>query len=419
VKNPLKRKPHAQIIYTPFDLSDATPAPGKRRFWKQVLPNTTINYRGRKIKFDNQYHMDLADAFRKKAFDQVPVVFANDENAHNMDPRNFGGDVLDMAVRDDGLYALVEADKSAAKEIKRNPKLGVSARIREAVSKADGRSFPRAIEHICLTMNPRVTGMSPWEAAVDLSDEDADIEVVDLTSTNYGKEKDMRRTAKKSASSKSKKQDKALTGSIDLSKIDLSEISDEAFEALLDLSQAVAEDEDLDEDLDDDQDVEERRRLRRKKSKTKITVEKDSESDDPEGDEGDPDDEGEGDDDADLSDADRVLARGTAEQVSQMRIDLAEERWERDYDSYVAAGVPAFLLDLAEPVLALPDPLTIDLSDDETVDASDIIRKMLDGARGIVDLTGEFGSAIDLDLTDDNKDETDKVLESWESDYSA
>lgn len=420
MKNPLKRRLHEQVIYTPFDLSDATPAEGKRRFWKQVLPNTTISYRGRKIKFDRKYHMDLADAFKKKAFDQVPIVFANGENAHNMDPRNFGGDVLDLAVRDDGLFALVEADKSAAKEIKRNPRLGVSARIREAVEKADGRSFPRAIEHLCLTMNPRVTGMSPWEAAVDLSDEDADIEVVDLTAANYGKEEDMKRTTKKSASSKVKKaQRAALTGTIDLAEVDLSDLTDEQFQAVLDLSAAVAEREDEDEDVEDEP-VEERRRVRRKKSKTKITIDKDSEDDDPEDEAEDLDEDLDDDEaDADLSDADKVIRRGEVSQFQQMRIDLAEERWGRDRDAYIAAGVPPFLVDLAEDVLSLPDPLVVDLSDDEEIDASQVIRDMLDGVQKVVDLTGEIGSSTDIDLTeDDNKDETDKALAQWEKDYA-
>lgn len=421
MKNPLKKGPKPSITYTPFDLSDAVPA-GRRRFWKQVLPNTTINYQGKKIKFDKRYHMDLADSFRKEAFDQVPVVFATGENKHNMDPRNFGGDVLDMQVRPDGLFALVEADKKAAKQIQRNPRLGVSARIRQGVEKADGRMFDRAIEHLCLTMNPRVTGMSPWEAAVDLSDEDADIIVVDLTTMDYEKGSDMKGTRKQSASSK--KPQRALTGTIDLATIDLSELDDDQFQALLDLSTAVAEDETTDTDADKDKNSKESRRSRRKKSRTKIVIDKDAETDDPDDDLNDDDNDG-----TDLSDADKAKGKkkkgkkttvdlAAREGLTQMRLDLAEERWDREREDYVEAGVPAFLVDLAEPVLSLPDAMTIDLSDDETVDATSIIREMLDGARGIVDLTGEFGSAVDLTADDEVKSDTDKVLAEWDTEYS-
>lgn len=414
--NPFKKTLTEQVIYTPFDLSDATPA-GRRRFWKQVLPFTTINYKGHKIKFDKKFHMDLADAFRKEAFDQVPVVFADDDNRHNMNPRNFGGDVLDMQVRPTGTYALIEADEEAAKAIEKNPKLGVSARIRQMVEKSDGRKFPRAVEHICLTMNPRVTGMEPWQA-VDLSDEDADIEVVDLTAENYQEGNDMGvRTAKKASSKQP--QDRRRKGEKTTSRrIDLSALSDEQFEQMLDLAETLTadpeEDEDLDEeDLDEDEVEDEApRKTRRKKSKTKVTVEKDEETDDP-----DDDEEDEEDDNTDLSDSDRVMRDNERSQFQQMRFDLAEERWDNDRSDYLRAGVPAFLLDLAEPVLSLPDAMTIDLSDDEVLDASETIRKMLDGVKGIIDLTGEVGHQMDLSEDEETRDDADKFLDEWDKQY--
>lgn len=409
MKNPLKRHPTQQIIYTPFDLADAVPA-GRRRFWKQVLPVTTIDYKGRKVKFDKKYHMDLAQSFKGEAFDQVPVVFADGENRHNMDPRNFGGDVLDMQVRPQGLYALIEADKEAAKAIEKNPKLGVSARIRQAFEKADGRKFDRAIEHLCLTMNPRVTGMEPWQA-VDLTDGDADIEVVDLTAETFEEGTAMAKTAT------TKKPSSKVTTKDDERTIDLSALTDEQFENLMDLAetlQADAVDEDTDEDVEDE--VEEKpltRRLRRKKSKTKITVEKDSE------DEGDDDAEDDAEDDdadvSDLSDTDKVLRNGERSQFAQMRLDLAEEKWGRSRAEYVAAGVPPFLLDLAEPILSLPDSFTIDLSEDETLDASDTIRQMLDGVKGVIDMTDEIGHQIDL--TGDEDDEVSSFLKTWDEQY--
>src|SRR5690606_27125899 len=109
-----------------------------------------------------------ATAFKSGAYDQVPLVFADHENRHNLDPKRFGGEIEDFVVKNDGLYAKVSATSDTAKVLKNNPRLGVSARIVEGLEKSDGRVFPRAIQHVLLTMDPRVTGMKPWQT-IDLS----------------------------------------------------------------------------------------------------------------------------------------------------------------------------------------------------------------------------------------------------------
>lgn len=388
-------------ILTPFDLSDATHT-GRRRFWKRILPKTEIDYKGQKVNFDDQFHTDLAESFRKGAYDQVPLVFADGNNQHNMDPRNFGGDILDIQHRTDGTYALIEADKEAHKAIQRNPKLGVSARIVQGLQKADGRTFNRAVNHVLLTMNPRVSGLGPWQA-VDLS-EDADIEVVDLTASDYKEGSPMGTSTK--TGDKTKRT---------LPEIDLSALSDDEFQELLDFTATLAEpgteeDEDEDEiDPDEVEDLEAETRKRRKKSKTKISIEKESEDDGD--DEGDDDDE----DETDLSEV--ATNRSLATQVRQMQIDLAEGRWEGERTAYEVAGVPPFLLDLAEPVLSQPNAMTIDLSDGETVDATATIRKMLDGVKGVMDFTPEIGHQIDLTANQEPEDGAKVLLDAWDEQY--
>lgn len=386
---------------TPWDFSDTIKA-GRRRFWKQILPVTTINYGGRKIAFDKDFHKDLKLSFDQGAYDQVPLVFADNGNAHNEDPRNFAGELLTVENRGkDGTWGLIEADEAGAKAIEKNPKLGVSARIMQGVEKADGRKFPRAIRHVLLTMNPRVSGMEPWQA-VDLS-EDADVEVVDLTATGYTQEGTA--MPKKAVTRKASGRDQ----------IDLSEMSDEDFAKMLDLAakEGLIEDPEADEEDEDEEEeevVETTTKPKRRKSKTKITVEEDQQDDDGVDDE----DEEEDEESTDLSD--KVIKRGEVSQFQQMRYDLAEERWDRTRNQYEAEGVPAFLLDLAEPVLSLPDSLTIDLSEDETLDASDTIRKMLDGVKGIVDLSGEIGHQHDIDLSEAD-DTTTRLLGEWDKNY--
>lgn len=396
-------------IHSPFALSD-TERVGRRRFWKQVLPVTSIKYEGRRVKFDPNFHMDLSKSFKGHAFDQVPLVFADSGNGHNMDPRNYGGDIIDMEYRgpdkNQGTWALIEADREAARVIKRNPKLGVSARIRQAVEKADGRFFPRAVEHVLLTMNPRVTGMSPWQA-VDLS-EGTDIEVVDLTAAQYKEGTEMGKTPKgRSQQSQT---------------IDLSTLDDDEFKALLiDLTTETAERgidvNDL-EDEDDEGEVE-TVATRRKRSRVKVTktTERDSEVTPDDGD----DDEGD-DGDADLSDDDDgVIRRSEVSQFAQMRIDLAEQNWQRTRDAYLRDGVPAFFLDLAEPVLSQPDAITIDLSEsgEDDIDVSATVLSMLEGLKKVVDLTGEIGTSIDLSDDDEAKSTDDALYDQWDKEYPA
>lgn len=397
-------------LLTPIALSETEKA-GRRRFWKQILPVTSINYDGQKIDFNPQFHLDLADAFNKGAFEQVPLVFADGKNAHNMDPRNFGGDIIKTEYRgpgkNQGTWALIEADPQAARVIRRNPKLGVSARIKQGVEKADGRFFKRAINHVLLTMNPRLAGLSPWQA-VDLA-EDADVDVVDLTAVQYTEGNEMGKTATKGRRRQPQSQ------------IDLSALSDDEFNDLVIDLAAMAqerglEDPDLDdEDLDDDEEDEEEEpapQARRRKSKVKTTkvVERESEGDDE-----DPDE----DPDADLSE--RVMHRDEVSQFGQMRIDLAMRDWKNQRAGYLADGVPAFLLDLAEPILSQPDPVTIDLADEdgEDVDVRDTITQMLDGVKHVVDLGHEIGSSLDVDLSEDEKSEADALLDAWGENYSA
>ena len=388
-------------ILTPLDFSDAVPA-GRRRFWKQILPKTSINYDGQKIDFDDEFHSDLELAFKEKAFDQVPLVFADSGNRHNMDPRNFGGDIIDLQHRgDEGTWALIEADRAAARVIKKNPRLGVSARILQGVQKADGRSFKRAVNHVLLTMNPRVGGMAPWQA-VDLSEATETDEVVDLTAQNYEGD---------TMGVKTRRQSRRR-------QIDLSALDDEQFQTLLDLATeaGVLDDEDVeDEEEVDEEEVEDTstvKKPRKKSSKTKITVEKESEDD---GDEDDEDEEEDDDESAtDLSEAARRSDQSGT--VRTMQIDLAEQRWQGERSEYLRAGVPPFLLDLAAPVLSSPDTMVIDLAEGETVNATEVVRKMVDGFKGLVDLTPDIGHSIDLSEARQG-DEDKAFLDAWDEQY--
>lgn len=155
---------------------------GRLLFRKQVLKQGEIDYKGQRINFDHDYLVELANAFNQGAYDQVPFLIADRDNAHTLDPERMRGEVTSLVVTPDGLDAFVSLSADGAKLVKANPKLGVSARIVEDLTHADGRSFKKAIQHVLGTLDPRLTGMSPWQQVALATD---DIPVVDLTSSTY------------------------------------------------------------------------------------------------------------------------------------------------------------------------------------------------------------------------------------------
>lgn len=111
-----------------------------------------------------------------------------------------------------------------------------------------------------------------------------------------------------------------------------------------------------------------------------------------------------------------ALSGSRSEEFSQMRIDLAEERWQGKRKALVAAGVPPFLLDLAEPVLSSPDATVVDLSNsDDPVNVNDILLSVLDGVKGMIDLTPEIGHRFDL--SEDESQASDDLLDEWNQQY--
>lgn len=395
-----------QALLTPFDLSNATPL-GKNRFRKQILPLGSINYKGRKIDFNRRFLSDLVRSFKNRAYDQVPFVLADGRNQHNEDPRNFRGSVRDLVLTEDGLDAVLELSADGAKLISNNPELGVSARIIEMLEKSDGRTFPRAIRHVLATMDPRVTGMRPWQA-VDLSD-DGDIEVVDLTAETYqGRNTQMPKS-------------KLRLGSVDsktkTATIDLSALSDDEFEALLDLGT-----DDTEVEIDPETGL-------------PVPVE------DPDGEEEDPDEEeavvpatGEQPPatpasgpkkrkvttEEEFPETASVPAAVTnlSNEFAAFRLDQRKKEWNTRKLTLAEAGVPPFLLDLAEPHM-LAEPKSIDLSSGDSVDATATINKMLDGFTGVVDLTPEMGHSIDLSDIGRKDDADQALLDEWAKTYGS
>jgi hypothetical protein len=173
----------SELLASPRDTGSAVEL-SQRVYRKRILPKATINYRGRKITFDDQYLNDLATSYKDGAYDQVAFMLADSQNTHTLDPERFRGEIKDVEVGDDGLYGIFAVTPQMAMALEENPKLGVSARILENYERSDGKHFPRALQHVLGTLDPVIPGLGSWEE-VALSNPVAGGTVLDLSATSY------------------------------------------------------------------------------------------------------------------------------------------------------------------------------------------------------------------------------------------
>lgn len=168
-------------VQAPFSWQPAIEL-GNRQWVKKILPIGSIDYKGRQLRFDRSYLSRLVDSFRSRAYDQVPLQLADSDNRHTNDPERTAGEITDLELRDDGLYALATVTERGERVLTENPQLGVSARIVEQYSRADGKFFPAAVQHVLATLDPRVTGLGAWQP-VDMSNDGG--LVIDLSSSSF------------------------------------------------------------------------------------------------------------------------------------------------------------------------------------------------------------------------------------------
>lgn len=366
----------AEVFLTPTNEGAAVEL-SRTLYKKKILPVGSIDYKGRKINFDQAYLTDLATAYNDGAYDQVPFMLADATNAHTMDPERFRGECKGVEVADDGLWGFFDLSADAAAMVKANPKLGVSARIVEGYSRSDGKTYPRAMQHVLGTLDPRIPGLGAW-TEVALSGYDSTDEVLDLTAAEFEGDGTV-----------------AKTDDGDL----IDGLTREEYEALL-----------ASLDLDDD--------------------------DTGNGDDGDNGGNDDGDDGDDGSDdngsgAQRVPAGAGASlsneggnaielannEIRTLKVKMAADRFDADKREYVRKGVPPALVELARPVLESPDGFVLDFSNTggEKVDAADVVRKLLDSSVGYIELARERGHSVDFsaEVDDDAKDEDAEALKMW------
>lgn len=158
----------AATVITPCLWASQAIELGNRQWRKKILPIGEVEYQGRMLHFTRDYLGKLADAFRSRAYDQVPFQLADAKNTHTNDPERTRGQILDLELEPDGLYALAEVTERGEQVLRDNPYLGVSARIVENYARSDGKFYPAAIQHVLGTLDPRIPALGAW-APVDMA----------------------------------------------------------------------------------------------------------------------------------------------------------------------------------------------------------------------------------------------------------
>lgn len=368
---------------------------GPRTFRKQILRTGSIPYKGKTLTFDRAYLEQAVESFKAGAFDQVPFVLADADNRHTSEPERFRGEIKSLEVAGDGIDAIVQLTEEGAQIVRDNPRLGVSARLVPDVER-DGQKFPVAIEHVCGTLNPRVTGLRPWETTSvrSLSQDEGRAQVIDLSASEYMDSTktltdDHLEALKGLSGDERVAKARELLGEPETPETKVEpEPTDKGKKTVADFMRGILgkkaeklEDKDLEDAFSN---------LATDTPETKV-------------------------DDkhvvASLSDDDRQaidLANETARNADR-RVAAAE--WKSERTELAQAGVPPAMLDLAEPVLKSGEKATIDLSASEKADASEVIRKLLEAAKGTVDLSTETGSSKDADERTEAKAQAKKFAE--------
>jgi hypothetical protein len=339
---------------TEVELSDSSGG-NKKTYWKkEILPSGTRQYKGQTLNFA-EINPACVSAFQDGAFDAVPFVLALTDNQHpeaGQETETLDGDLHKLELSTDGrLYGyfdLSESEKALPAIKKSNGKFGVSCKIEVGYKREDtGKDYPYALSHVCGTTRPHIKGMEPWQA-VELSEDEKKTITIDL-STEVVDETE---------------------GKEELVTL---QITKEELDGLRKFMADYASAEKVAANL--------------------------SENDGGNG-TGDAGKES-GDGTVKLSETDSLAlteARRQADMAMQLarrsQIELAETRWAARERELALAGVPPVMLAEAKKVLSLPMRSTITLSEgsnERVIDASEVIEKLLEAAKGTVKLTSEEG----------------------------
>lgn len=364
------------LVRTPLISSNVELSEGDGLYWKQVLPlDYKLDYNGHQLHFDKTYINNVITAYKQNALgDQVAFQLADDENRHdtpednakqrNHDPQRFRGSVKAMKLLENdpkgrnGLWCGFHLTEAGKKLIDDNMELGVSA----SLSQGFDPQYPVIMRHVVGTIHPKVKNMAGWtKALVSLSDvEDSNEEVLSFMPEEKKSEK--------------------------------FEVSKEDWDSVMSYVKAKQEeDKEIAKLLEDAANSEEPTPTEDGKEKEPAM--------------------------ANLSELPEFKAM--QERLNLSEANAANDRWQRERSDLAKAGVPKAMLDLAEPVMKRVGATTINLSDGSNTTDQDQMRKMLNEAKGFIDLSEEEGfGRSESKMTKEEQEAAKKDFDSILSDFT-
>lgn len=351
------------------ELSEKPPTgSGKKLFRKQILPIGEFNYRGQKLDLSKERLEDMRQAWHEQAYDQIPFQLADEGNSHThtKDPRYTEGEMVDVEVDDqDGLVGTLALSDEGAKIVEKNPKLGVSAKINfNHVRDSDQAYFPAAIEHVLGTINPHLKGMSPWKQVVTLSENGDGSDYADYSDAYYRTPVTLTEYDDKGAD----------MGDTRTQQTDTHDQNPDQNSAPDQNQNSAPSAEGVQNESDDEEEFHALMQELVGEGSTTSGGENGGQS---------------------VADEDyqkmALSVQEQGKQVAELTAKLNEERWRREAQSYVQAGVPPSMVELAAPIMTAPESTTVELSDGKKSDPASVIRQILHEAQGTVDLSEESG----------------------------
>lgn len=168
-------------------------------FTKQILGFGRFVHPGDKnevIDVTPAFAQTLVDNFHNGACDIVQVPIVNEKNQHVEDPLRNLGEVVDLTVEKDGVYATIDARKPEyAKELGKTL-LGASAMMHLNYDDTKtGKKVGPTLLHVAVTNRPYLTNLAPYSEIVAASaDSIGDEDPVMLTSVDYLEAHEMEKT---------------------------------------------------------------------------------------------------------------------------------------------------------------------------------------------------------------------------------
>jgi hypothetical protein len=135
-----------------------------------------------KLKIDEDFVTKLKTNFDNKACDIVQVPKANAKNEHVEDPDANVGEVVDIEVKDNKVYAIIDArDPAAVQKFRNKTYIGASAMI--AMNYTDTNTAKKVgptLCHVAVTNRPYITNLDEYEEIIKASADNSE-EAVLLT----------------------------------------------------------------------------------------------------------------------------------------------------------------------------------------------------------------------------------------------